>query len=131
MAESTKYGFKIKKRSYVFQYFKRSFDLFRKQLMMYEELVDSENVSKVLLPDELSILHYVFRFKRSTMEEKIIRLLNTPAEPEIEFAKAVEDLDKNWKSKFVQQLMRNLSIGFNNELFALNELFMEIQGFLI
>ncbi|CAH7675012.1 expressed protein [Phakopsora pachyrhizi] len=143
------------------EYFKRSFDLFRKQLMMYEELVDSENVSKVLLPDELSILHYVFRFKRSTMEEKIIRLLNTPAEPEIEFAKAVEDLDKNWKSKFVQQcgvldktqkdikkFYSSVWISpsdeefiywvndpqyrrFNNELFALNELFMEIQGFLI
>ncbi|KAI8450566.1 hypothetical protein BY996DRAFT_4151637 [Phakopsora pachyrhizi] len=142
------------------EFFTKSYSLFRRQLIMHEELEDSEYVRTVEFPKNLSVIKHVLSLRKLAINKK-------PSITEVRldgisvvFAKALRCMDKSWISRYIwkcnnlilseqEMLFLNVSAwisssdekftswlnskplqDFYNEVLAINKSYTALGGFL-
>ncbi|KAI8461678.1 hypothetical protein BY996DRAFT_6408512 [Phakopsora pachyrhizi] len=84
-------------------YFKRIVELYRKQLEMYEELVDSGNLSRIILSEKFSVMNHILALKPSEIEKSFPVDVVLIGDSKFEFLKTRNTLGEHWKSRYTNQ----------------------------
>ncbi|CAH7684188.1 expressed protein [Phakopsora pachyrhizi] len=85
------------------EYFKRSFNLFGKQLEIYQELKNLDNFSSIRLSEKLSAINHILGLMTLEKNGKNPRSIVLVGNSEIGFTTTIENIDKYWISRYMDQ----------------------------